>query len=74
MFYLSLVSPCFSASIAQPERGGGYIRRNVLAIWRVNGRRRIGRHEYFDRLVRVSDGPIVKAALYPIVANILTRA
>lgn len=43
----------------------------MLSVRRVNRGRRIGGHEDFDGLVRVSDGPIVEAALYAIVASVL---
>lgn len=71
MCYLSLVLPCFGAAIAQPQRCGANIWRHVLTVRRINWRGRIGRHEDFDGLVRVADGPIVETALNPIVARVL---
>lgn len=71
MCYLSLVLPCFSATVAQPQRCGANIWRHVLTIRRVNWRGRVGRHEDFDGLVRVADGPIVETALNAVVASIL---
>lgn len=43
----------------------------MLAVRRINWRGCIGRHEDFDGLVRVADGPIVETALNAVVASVL---
>src|SRR5690606_38343154 len=68
---IHLVPPLLPTAILQPEDAGGRVRRAVLPVLGIDRSLGPGRHEDLHRVVAVARGPLVQAALHPVVGLIL---
>lgn len=67
----SLVAPLTRSPVLEPEDRCRCIGRNMLLVWRINRCIRVRWHEYLDRVVRVADRLVVKAANDPLIGHFL---